>query len=270
MLTRTFTLFGGLGRRAEARLWLEGVSTWDDLEREAPRRLSPRQAERVQADIKVARLMLAEGNWAWFLKQIPAAARIRILPHVSPAYFDVETTGLTEIDAITTAALYSPGRTSLFVRHRNLDDLAKCLKATPFLMTYCGARFDLQFLRRDLKADFKGDHLDLAPCLRAWGYRGGLKICERLLAVARTETTGVDGAHAVRLWESSCAGNRSALGELLRYNLEDVLVLERIAVRLYNLSMEGAMCFHPLPTPDQEGSRTAAQRQIHELCSLTF
>ena len=270
MLTRTLSMLGGLGRRAEARLWREGVFTWDDLEREAPRKLSARQAARVQADIATARQKLAECDWGWFLKNIPAAARIRILPHVTPAYFDVETTGLGCLDVITTAALYSPNRPRLFVRQKNLDALPPCLSATPFMITYCGTRFDLQFLRRDLKTDFEGEHLDLAPCLRAWGYRGGLKTCEHLLAVSRTETTGVDGAHAVRLWEDSCSGNRSALDELLRYNLEDVLVLERIAVRLYNLSMERAMCFSPLPRPAQKESRTAAQQQIQELCSLTI
>lgn len=262
-------MLGGLSRRAEARLWREGVFTWDDLAREAHRKLSTRQAKRVQADIIIARRMLEEQDWTWFLRQLPSATRIRIMPHVSAMYFDVETTGLSASDVITTAALYSTDRSELFVRNLNLDDLVHRLSATTFLVTYCGARFDLRFLRRDLKTEFEGQHLDLAPCLRAWGYRGGLKVCEQLLGVARADTAGVNGAHAVRLWESFGAGNHSALDELLRYNLEDVLVLERIAVKLYNLSMEGATCHSPMPKPSQEESRTAARRQIQELRSLT-
>ena len=92
------------------------------------------------------------------------------------------------------------------------------------LVTFFGTGFDLPFIRRTFpKLEMPQMHVDLCYLLRKLGYRGGLKKIETQLGIGRTsETTGLSGMDAVRLWYQYLGGSQKALETLLTYNAEDV------------------------------------------------
>ncbi len=68
------------------------------------------------------------------------------------------------------------------------------------------------------------------------GYRGGLKGCERALGLDRGDLASVDGFFAVLLWHDfQRHRNPQALETLLAYNIRDVVNLEPLLVKAYNL-----------------------------------
>ena len=70
------------------------------------------------------------------------------------------------------------------------------------------------------------------------GYKGGLKGCERQFGISRGDLENIDGFFAVFLWrEYEKHKNLKALDTLLAYNIEDVLNLEYLIHRAYNLKI---------------------------------
>jgi len=60
------------------------------------------------------------------------------------------------------------------------------------------------------------------------------------MGIDRGDLKGVDGFFAVLLWEDYVRhGNEKALETLLAYNIEDVVNLEILMVKAYNLSIQG-------------------------------
>ncbi len=93
-------------------------------------------------------------------------------------------------------------------------------------------------------------HIDLRYVLRALGYKGGLKRCEKQMGLDRGILDGVDGYFAVLLWhEYQNTGNRKALDTLLAYNIYDTVNLENLLVEAYNQ--------HVSKTPFAESHRLA-------------
>jgi hypothetical protein len=95
------------------------------------------------------------------------------------------------------------------------------------LITFNGSSFDLPVIRKRLFADLRSEfaHRDLLHVCRRRGLRGGLKIVEQRLGIARA-TAGISGYDAPRLWDRyEVRGERSALDTLLAYNYEDVINL---------------------------------------------
>ena len=79
-------------------------------------------------------------------------------------------------------------------------------------------------------------HIDLRYLLASLGYKGGLKGCERRLGLDRGDLADVDGYFAVLLWHDyRRRGNREALETLLAYNIRDVVNLEPLLIKAYNL-----------------------------------
>ncbi len=63
------------------------------------------------------------------------------------------------------------------------------------------------------------------------------------------ELQDVDGFMAVKLWQEYRQGNRAALDTLIRYNLEDVVGLQAIIERAYNMATAGLpITVRPLKT----------------------
>jgi uncharacterized protein YprB with RNaseH-like and TPR domain len=154
------------------------------------------------------------------------------------AYLDIETTGLSfGLDDITVIGLYDGASTKNFFLGENLDDFAQEIARYSLIVTFNGACFDLPFLRTRFPAFDQGfAHLDLRYLLRRLGYSGGLKRIERELGMDRPGALGeLDGYCAVLLWKKHLQGRKGALDTLLRYNLEDVVNLERLAEFAYNL-----------------------------------
>lgn len=142
------------------------------------------------------------------------------------AYLDIETTFAGSISVI---GIYRPdhGTTQLVGGGVHDLNLYQSLDGVSTLITFNGSSFDLPVIRKRLMADLKAEyaHRDLLYVCRRRGLRGGLKIVEQLLGIAR-ETAGITGWDAPRLWyRYETYGDQSALATLLAYNYEDVVNL---------------------------------------------
>lgn len=254
MLTSTFCCFDGVSVSAEQRLWRSGCLSWREyllLDRSF---FSARKHEQVKAQIGPAQIALEAELWDYFLNRLEAPESIRVLIHAREAvgYLDIETTGLAEKDVVTTIALYRRGEPRCFVRGINLEEFMRELSELSLIVTYNGESFDLPRLRKLFRIDMNVPHLDLMHCLRALGYRGGLKRCEALLGIARPEGFSLCGEDAVELWrryESHDDGD--ALLRLIQYNLLDVLSLEHLATEVYNRVVSSFPMAKRLSTPRQ-------------------
>ncbi len=239
MLTATFSCFRGLGEGAERRLWQRGCLTWDALERIQRPVLSAGKLNSVREQLAEARAALRGRLADWFLNRLPPVGAIRVLPHCrdAVAFVDIETTGLTADDTVTTVALYDGNAIRVFVNGIDLGEFLAHLAHVRLIVTYNGGRFDLPRLRAHFGIDLTIPHLDLMRVAGACGLKGGLKACEKAVGFVRPEDDAGDGAEAVRLWRRWQTGDRGALRRLIHYNAHDVLSLESLAVHLYNLSM---------------------------------
>lgn len=145
------------------------------------------------------------------------------------AYLDIETTFSGRISVI---GIYRPdtGTTQLVGGGVSDINLYDALVGVSTIITFAGSSFDLPVIRKTLYADLRSefDHRDLLYVCRKRGLRGGLKVVEQRLGIART-TAGITGYDAPRLWDRyEVWGERSALDTLLTYNYEDVVNLARL------------------------------------------
>lgn len=148
------------------------------------------------------------------------------------AYLDIET---TFSGAISVIGIYRPDAGAIQLVGGGVNDLRlyESLDGVATLITFNGSSFDLPVIRKRLFADLKAEfaHRDLLYVCRKRGLRGGLKLVEQRLGIARA-TSGISGWDAPRLWHRfETYGDQSALATLLAYNYEDVVnlaVLEAI------------------------------------------
>jgi uncharacterized protein len=253
MLPATFCHIKGLTRRSEQQLWSTGILAWSHYEHCPKPLFSPNKTTSVRAQMAESRQALDELNANYFLERLPTAELPRVYPHFLGriACLDIETTGLDRSSVITTIALYDGITVATFVRGQNLYEFPGAVSRYGLVVTYNGARFDLPFIRSEFGVAMDMPHLDLMRVLRAHGFRGGLKGCERLMGIKRQIPEDMDGLEAVRLWYAHRAGDRSALRKLLAYNTQDVLSLELLLVKAYNSSMRGYPLFRETETPQQ-------------------
>jgi len=239
MLTASFCCFKGISKQAEERLWHAGVLGWREILLLGTSVLSERKLNSLCLQIREAMVALESGAIDYFVNRLNPPDTIRALPHFLSrlAYIDIETTGLSKRDYITSIAVYYKGEVKCFIRGRNLSEFIREIQGIDLLLTYNGKRFDLPRIRKEFKIDLAMPNIDLRDCLVAMGYRGGLKQSERLLGIKRQVEAGLSGLDAVELWNRYLKGDKYALNKLVRYNLQDVLVLEQIAIELYNQVM---------------------------------
>jgi uncharacterized protein YprB with RNaseH-like and TPR domain len=153
------------------------------------------------------------------------------------AYLDIETTFDGGISVI---GIYRPdmGATQLVGGGVSDLNLYNALAGISTIITFNGSSFDLPVIRKRLLADLKAEfaHRDLLYVCRKRGLRGGLKVVEQLLGIAR-ESAGISGWDAPRLWSRfERYGDRSALATLLAYNYDDVVNLALLESILDGLS----------------------------------
>lgn len=234
MLRRTFCHIPGIGLETERRLWGEGCHDWDCLLAE-PEKFSYGSAARdhVVASILAAREALESGNHQYFRKNLAAAEAWRAWPDFrhSCVYLDIETDGGRTGDAVTMVGLYDGREFRCLIAGEELGSFLDVISQYSMVVTFFGTVFDLPMLEKRFRG-FRFDqiHLDLCFALKRLGYRGGLKKIEKQLGISRVdEVDELNGLDAIRLWRNHCRGCPTSLSQLVAYNREDVINLERLA-----------------------------------------
>lgn len=176
---------------------------------------------------------------------------------------DIETTGLSPYDDQVTVVGMCGHATSFepiaLVANKTgwANPLPDYLAATDVLITFNGRSFDVPFLNESLSRlalIFPPFHVDLRSVLRRLGFRGGLKSIQKRLGYRREHRLAeVDGYMAVILWNEYRRGTPGALDTLVRYCLEDVVVLLGLAKLSYDRAARTLgrkwACWEPPPVP---------------------
>jgi uncharacterized protein YprB with RNaseH-like and TPR domain len=260
MLENSFCHIPGIGEKTEQWLWRSGLLSWGDVWNPfACRELPSAKRASLCEHIGESQWRLAEGDSRFFAQRLPPHLHWRLFREFrdATAYVDIETTGMGgDQDCITTIALYDGNNVRCYIHGENLLDFRDDIEAYRLLVTFNGKTFDVPFLRRYLGMAMDMPHIDLRYLLRTLGYRGGLKACEKQMGLDRGDLEGIDGYCAVLLWhEYVNHHDERALETLLAYNIEDVLNLETLMVRAYNLKVAETPFAHTLELP--EGDRPA-------------
>jgi uncharacterized protein YprB with RNaseH-like and TPR domain len=241
MLRHSFCHIKGISPRIEADLWDAGFLDWEDVTRARPGWLTQSRHALLREGIAKSRRELKSGNARYFQELLPSHEHWRLFSEFRyrTAFLDIETTGLQpDWAVITTIALYDGKNVKTFVNGKSLDSFCVEIDKYDQIVTYNGKCFDVPFIRRRIKAPMDHAHLDLRYILGRLGYRGGLKECERTLGVKRKGVEEVDGFMAVLLWKEYERGNDKALETLLAYNIADVVNLETLMTKAYNMYLE--------------------------------
>jgi len=237
MLPQTFCHIPGIGATKEARLWAAGVHSWEQADPSLVKFPPQRQIPFQQA-VEQSRHELAQGNAEYFGRCLPPCEQWRLYREFRDraAYIDIETTGVgSPGDHITTIALYDGRQVRHYVHGDNLGQFKRDIANYKLLVTYNGKSFDVPFIEAAMACRLPHAHVDLRYVLKSLGLKGGLKQCEHTLGLTRPGLQDVNGYFAVLLWqEFKRTGSEAALETLLAYNVEDVLMLERLATIAYN------------------------------------
>jgi uncharacterized protein len=257
MLEHTFCHVPRVTVRSESKLWDAGVLSWEDaLNGDLPKiaRVNRDEVLRV-ADESVRELKF--GNLNYFSEHMPSAQHWRFFPEFRDraAYLDIETTGMGGAGhGITTIALYDGREIKTYIRGRDLQRFVHDIGDYDLLVTFNGKSFDIPFIENEFGIELRHAQIDLRHVLRRLGYTGGLKSCEHQLGLSRGKLDGVDGSMAVALWRDYKRNlTIGALDTLLAYNIADVLSLETLLVKAYNMEVEktpfAKLRKLPLPKP---------------------
>ncbi len=242
MLKNTFLHIPGIGPKTERLLWDSGTRTWEEFIPNCRVRLSRLKIDTIAGYLQEAKQNLKSNNPIYFSDLLSSNQHWRFFPEFrdSMVYLDIETTGLEIWESeITTIALYDGEIISYFVNGRNLDDFIDEIYKYKVIVTYNGKSFDVPFIESYFKISLNHAHIDLRYILGSLGFKGGLKSCETQLGIDRGNLKDVDGFFAVLLWHDyKRNSNEKALETLLAYNIEDVLNLETLIVKAYNLKIK--------------------------------
>lgn len=239
MLRHTFIHLPGIGPGLEARLWEQGILTWDDLaDRPRPKGLSQARRDALLRLLEEDRAGLDRPlHW---IKKLPPTEQWRLYHRFAErfGYLDIETTGMNPSlgHSVTLIGIQQGGRFRPFIDGCNLDQASEMLEAMDIVVTFNGSSFDLPILRTCLPhLPLPPGHVDLRHALARLGYRGGLKRIEVLFGLSReSDIAGLDGWEAVRLWGCYQQGDRAALGRLIRYNRADTVNLKTLMEVAYH------------------------------------
>jgi uncharacterized protein YprB with RNaseH-like and TPR domain len=249
MLKRTFVHLPGVGLKTEAHFWRSGLSTWEDfLAAGLISGLGPSRLDCLKSLVRESLNHLHEARY--FASRLPGPEQWRLFRHFQgrAAYLDIETHGSDwPTLQVTVVGLFDGVTLRQFVHGYNLEEFPEALADLDLLVTFNGTQFDLPVL----KAYFPGlrlppIHLDLRFILARLGFKGGLKKIEPKFGIHRPpEVAGMDGYHAVLLWERHLRGDLTALELLLEYNREDVANLEMLMERAFGLCRQAVLAGRP-------------------------
>lgn len=246
MLKNTYIHIPGIGSTIERKIWRNGIKSWEDFLKNHDVIKIPKTRKRILfSGIEESIEQLSGGNHIFFSRRLPARDQWRAYQvfKKKTAYVDIETTGLSPHSCrITLIGVYDGKETKTFIRGINLEEAPVELAKYKQLITFNGARFDLPFIEHEFPGFFNHLHVDLMYPLKRIGYSGGLKNIENSLGMRRSEeTAGITGFDAVRLWNRYEKGDEGALDILIKYNMEDVVNLEKIIEILYPKMVEKEM-----------------------------
>jgi uncharacterized protein YprB with RNaseH-like and TPR domain len=228
LLEATYLHAQGIGRATELRLWQAGARDWNTYLAASDTSWPLTRAQRalLTPTVLESKQRLEAEDFRWFAERLPASEQWRAVPSFGHrlAFVDIETNGGMGADDLTVVGVFDGWRMRQYVRGQNLEQFPEALEDAAILVTFFGTGFDLPFLRRAFPhVPFPQMHVDLCFMLKKLGYRGGLKHIETQFGIQRSsDTRGLSGWDAVRLWREYRKGRRSSLDTLLAYNAEDV------------------------------------------------
>jgi uncharacterized protein YprB with RNaseH-like and TPR domain len=206
-------------------------------------------------------------RWRWLASRFPPREHWRSLhaggtwPATRWLALDIETTGLAPPHChVTVVGLC--GHATGFEPVALVADapgweaqLERYLADSDVLISFNGRQFDVPFLCQSLEWTqdrFPPFHLDLRFAYKRLGLKGGLKKVQVQLGFIREQGVAeVNGYTAVLLWRAHRRGHPAALLTLVRYCLEDVVVLLPMARHAYELlAREEGRNWCPPQVPD--------------------
>jgi len=242
MLEHTFCHIPSVGPRSERNLWNAGFHSWECVLRGADFPFSKHKADFLKYHLAYSESKLSEGDPRFFTNALRSNEHWRIFSDFrkSVVFLDIETTGNgSPRDHITTVTLYDGLKIRNYVYGENLSCFAHDIQSYKVVVTYGGKSFDFPFIRSTLGIPMDQAHVDLRYTLASLGYTGGLKGCEKKLGLDRKELVDMNGYFAVLLWrEFKRKRDRRALETLQAYNMLDVIHLEPLMVKAYNLKVQ--------------------------------
>ncbi len=253
MLIHSFQHIPGIGEKSEQKIWECGVTTWDEA-LTGTALLPEKQQQRIEKYTRESQAYLGADNPGYFADRLPSREHWRLFPQFrnTAVFLDIETTGLDLWDAeITTIATYDGRTIKTYVQGRNLNEFKKDINKYNLIITYNGKTFDIPYIESYFKIAMNQTHIDLRYVLKSLGFSGGLKKCENALGLDRGDLDGVDGYFAVLLWkEFRRTGEEKILETLLAYNIEDVVNLESLMIKAYNMKALETPFYRTLNLPD--------------------
>jgi len=248
MLRNSFVVLGGVGRRTEARIFSQGVTDWEAfLSRAEIAGVGKARKAGYDAHLRALDRCLERGDARTLSNALGPGDRWRLYPDFwdRAAFLDIETTGLDLPATVTVVGVFLAGNHTPLVRGINLSKqaLERLLRPAKILVTFNGGSFDLPALRMAFPGlDLDRPHIDLRHLAPRAGIRGGLKVVERQLGIARRRELKLlcshDAVYLWRIWERKQSGN--ALRLLIDYNRADTENLRRVADIVVGIMAERA------------------------------
>ena len=272
-LFNSFTFVKGIGLKTETTLRELGINCWNDVIKKQRPELFPKQKwhalwNGVKSVIGALKIL----DVSQLTSLIPKLQHWKMIPNFIDriAYLDIETTGLSpQYSYITTIAVYDGKRVHDFVRGDNLNDFPNFISKFPAIVTFYGKAFDIPFIKQEMGIDFNQIHFDLCFLLRGLGIKGGLKRIEKRFGISRGSLEDLDGYTAVLLWKKfKKSQKKEYLETLLAYNNEDVINLEFLLYKTYNLLIEKEQVFTSsleIPKKEIKNPFLANKRVVDEI-----
>ncbi len=237
MIQETFSFLPGISKRKEAFLKTGGIKNWNSfLKEERINGISTSKKREYNQILACARTALIRDELEFFT-QFKKLEVWRLFDLLRERAVYLETTGYG--NDITVIGLYDGFTTKFFVKHFNLERKAveNELKKYRMVITFNGSSFDIPLLKRYLGKFSIPFHLDVRHLCKKANVEGTLKEIERYLGIKRDEEVRwMKGSDAIMLWSLWILTKKEEyLKTLVKYNREDVVNLEPIAVKIIGI-----------------------------------
>ena len=238
MIKNSFIFLEGVGQKLERKFWEDGVSDWDSfMSRKQISRLSNSRKGYYDRRLSDAKKALYQFDSSYFKNVLPSCENWRLYDFFKEdcVFLDIETTGFSsQYDDITVFGLYDGYDSKIMIKGINLDYhvLKQELSKYKLIVTFNGASFDVPFINKRYPGILPNvPNFDVKSISGRLGLKGGLKLIEKQLGIARKEIVeDFDGGDALTLWRMyKATGDEYYLKLLVEYNEFDILNLKIVA-----------------------------------------